>query len=207
MGKHILAVADNGVIVFQLVIGVVGIIHERQVVKTVESRKGAVPHLFPVLLERQELDIGGHLDAAFGIGVGRQAKPFSRLFFPARGIIICPCGRKDHTVPRMRICGQRNQGIEAFPVQLQDLGIHAARKIADIHALAGGRHIFRAEEGGQGAEIVRIAALVAVHFGQSHQGRHIVTLQRKRLLIACLRKGIGIIVQIIVAGEGKHPGR
>ena len=107
----------------------------------------------------------------------------------------------------MRLGGQVHQGVEARPVQLQDLGIHPTGEVADEHPLGSRRDVLRADKGLHTVEILRVAALMAVNLGQSDDGGHIAAVQGKGFLVTHLRQGIRELAQIIVAGDGEDRGR
>ena len=93
IGQDPLAVADDGVVVLQLVVGHIGVIQEGQLPEVVEGRHGTVPHLLPMLLQGQVLDVGGRERHAFRMGVGRLPEPSARLFLAAGGIVVASRGR------------------------------------------------------------------------------------------------------------------
>ena len=207
VGNEVLAVGDNGVVVLQLVVGHIGVVQEAQFLEPVEGRDGAVPHLLPLLLQGQILDVGSLLCDAFRMGIGRLTEPTARLFLTAGGIVVAARGRQHAAVGGMRLGGQVHQGVEACPVQLQNLGIHPAGKIADEHPLGGRRDVLRGDERLHAAEVFRIVALVTVNLGQADDGRHIAAVQGQCLFIAHLRQGVGEFAQIIVRGGGEDGGR
>ena len=204
IGKQVLAVADDGVVVFQLVIGLVGIVQESQLVEARKRFQGLVSQQFPFLLNPQILDIGHGKRQAFRVSVGRFPEPLSGTGGTPRRVIIG--GHRGEQgavrgVHRRRII---YHGVELFLVQLQQFGIQGTGEVPDIHGLGLCRDILCAEERADGVEVLRILPLMPINLRHAQHGRHVTAVQGQGFLVADPRQGVLILGQVIVSQHGEH---
>ena len=204
--QEVLAVGDDGVVVFQFVVGHVGIVQEGQFAEVVERRHGALPEGLPVFLQGEVLDIGGRLSQAFRVLVGRFPEPGAGLGLAPGRVIITAGGGQEAAVGGVRLQGFRHETVEPFPVQLQDFGVQAPHHVAQVHVLGGGGDVLGREERVQGLEIVLVTAHVPIDFGHAQDGGDITAVQREGFRVAGLRQGVGEIGQVVVSEHGQDGG-